>query len=425
MASIKLVYINSTGGYVQSSSTGDEASGLGKLTLAGVGGVAIDAGGAAVTNLGTPSNNSDAATKSYVDSLVNGLTWVSPVVVVATSAVTLSGSQTIDGVTPINGSRVLITGQNGSTPDAANGIYLVNTSGAWSRSSDTLRSGTAMFVQSGSTYADTQWVLTTDAVITPGVTAIIFAQAGAGVSYSAGDGINIVGTTISAKGDSTKAINVDATNGIQVVVDTNYGLSIDATNGLRVDLATNPGLEFSSGNLQVKVASADQLALDASGVNVVGVPSQFKINGSAVSTNVTATNLNALTDSASITALHRHGQIFTTGTVATGGVGSAYPVYFNTSGEVATAAASSTLTAGVVGIAINTYSAGATAVVQTHGECTVFSGLTVGAPYYLDDSGGAVELYSTLTSGNRAIRIGYAKSATTIILNIQDMGVKP
>jgi len=425
MANVKLVYINSTGGYVQSTGTSDVAQSLGKLELTGVGGVALDANGATLSNVGTPTLSGDVATKGYVDGLVNGLAWVAPVAVVATSSVTLSGSQTIDGVTPINGSRVLITGQNASTPNAANGIYIVNTSGAWSRSSDTLQSGTAMFVQAGTVYKDTQWVLTTDAVITPGVTAIIFAQAGAGTSYSAGDGITIVGTTISAKGDSTKAINVDATNGIQVKADTNYGLSIDATNGLRVDLATDPGLEFSSGNLRVKVASADQLALDASGLNVVGVPGQFKINGSAVSTNVTATNLNTLTDSASITGLHRHGAIFTTATVATGGLGIAYPVYFNGSGQAAIAAANNTLTAGVVGIAINTYAGGATATIQTHGECDLFSGLTVGAPYYLDDSGGAVELYSTLTSGNRAIRIGYAKSATTLILNIQDMGVKP
>jgi hypothetical protein len=497
MASIKLVYINSTGGYVQSSSTVDEASGLGKLTLAGVGGVAIDAGAALISNVATPVSSGDVAIKSYVDALVNGLTWVSPVVVVATSAVTLSGSQTIDGVTPINGSRVLITGQNGSTPDAANGIYLVNTSGAWSRSSDTLRSGTAMFVQSGSTYADTQWVLTTDAVITPGVTAIIFAQAGAGVSYSAGSGINIVGTTISAKGDSAQAINVDATNGIQVkadtakalsidatnglqvkadtakalaidstnglqvkvdtskavaidatngvqvkadaakalaidatnglqvLADTAYALTIDATTGLRVNNSATGGLNFTGGGaLQVKIANSDQLSADASGLAVTGVPSQFKINGSAVSTNVDASNLNTLTNSTSITTLHRHGGLFAAPASTTVGVSQGDPVYMTAGAQIELARADSTASAGVLGISIDTYGLGQTVTFQTQGACNLFSGLTAGVPYYLGNAGSVVP-YSSITSGNRAIRIGYAVASNIIILNIQDMGVKP
>lgn len=425
MANVKLVYINSTGGYVQSTSTADVAQSIGKIEITGVAGVGLDLNSSKITGLGTPTASTDAATKAYVDAIAAGLSWTAPVVAVATSAVTLSGSQSIDGVTPGNGARVLITGQNGSTPDAANGIYIVNTSGAWTRSSDTLQDGTAMFVQQGTTYADTQFLLTTSNPITPGTTPIIFTQFGGGTTYTNGDGLNLVGNVFSVKGDSTKAINVDASAGVQVVVDTNYGLSIDAAAGIRVDLATDPGLEFSSGNLRIKVASADELSLDANGLNVEGVPTQFKIGSSAVSANVTATNLNALTDSSTITALHRHGQLFTQATAATGGVAIAYPIYFNASGQAAIAAANNALTAGVVGISIGTYSGGATATIQTHGECDLFGGLTPGVPYYLDDTGGAIEPYSTLTSGNRAIRIGYAKSTTTLIINIQDMGVKP
>lgn len=429
MANVKLTYINSTGGYVQPTATTDVVQSVGKIELTGVSGVAIDAGGAAVTNLGSPTNSTDAATKAYVDALAFGLGWKQPVRAVGTSSVTLSGSQTVDSVSLTDGDRVLITGQNGTTPDSANGIYVVNTGGSWTRALDAnalgeLPAGSAVFVSEGTTYADSQWVLTTNGAITPGTTAIIFAQFGGGGSYSAGSGLNLVGSTFSVKGDATKAINVDGTNGVQVVVDTNYGLSIDSSAGLRVDLATDPGLEFSSGNLRVKVASADQLSLDASGVNVVGVPSQFKINGSAVSTNVTHTNLNALTDSASITALHLHANL-TSQLLSAGGVAAGNPIYVNGSGAVANAAANSTTTAGVVGVSlVNAGTLGDPCKFQTHGACAAFSGLTVGAPYYLDDSGG-VDLYTGITSGNRVIRIGYALTTSIIMLNIQDMGVKP
>jgi hypothetical protein len=426
MANVKLVYINGTGGYVQSSSTADEASGLGKITLAGLSGVALDAGGAALTNLAlTPTNASDAASKSYVDARVSGLTWLAPVVVVATSNVTLSGSQTIDSVTPANGARVLITGQNGSTPDAANGIYIVNTAGAWSRSADVLVDGDAMFTQQGTTYANTQWVLTTNGTIVPNVTPIIFQQVGAAVTYTAGDGINIVGTTISAKGDSAAAINVDATNGIQVKADTNFGLSIDATTGLRVDLASDPGLEFNSGNLRIKVASADELSLDGNGLNVEGVPTQFKIGASATSANVTATNINALTDSSSVTNLHRHDKVVFASTASLS-LGQGYPVYADAANTVLNGdAAIANNKAGIVGVALDNYTGGDPAFIQSHGRCAVFTGLTAGTAYYLPDSPGTPVAYSAITSGNRAIRIGYALNSTTIQLQIQDMGVKP
>jgi len=48
-----------------------------------------------------------------------------------------------------------------------------------------------MFVEEGSTNADTQWRLTTNNPITIGTTALVFAQIGAATSYSAGTGLNL------------------------------------------------------------------------------------------------------------------------------------------------------------------------------------------------------------------------------------------
>lgn len=428
MANVKLVYINSTGGYVQSTATNDVAQALGKLELTGVSGVAIDAGAAKISNLAAPVSGSDAATKDYVDNVALGLSWKSPVRAVSTAAITLAGTQTVDGVALIAGDRILVAGQAGASASSANGIYVV-ASGSYSRATDAdasgeLNGGTAVFITEGTSYADSQWVLTTNNPIVVGTTPITFAQFGGGSSYSAGDGLILTGTTFSVKGHAASAINVDATNGVQVVADTGKGISVSAS-GVALDLAATPGLEFSTGDLRIKIASANELSLDSNGLNVEGVPTQFNIGASAVSSNVTATNLNALTDSSTITALHRHNAVIFSATASLS-LGQGFPVYFDGSGSVYNAEANiAQAKSGVVGIALEATSGGNVGPIQSHGMCSVFTSLTAGLPYHLPDSQGTPVLYSAITSGNRAIRIGYALNSTTIQVNIQDMGVKP
>lgn len=449
MANIKLTTINTTGGFIQPTVTTDVVQSLGKIELTGVGGIALDAGSAKITSLLTPTSGTDAANKDYVDSVAQGLSWKTPVRAVSTTAITLAATQTVDGVSLIAGDRILVSGQAGASPSSANGIYVV-ASGSWTRADDAgtgeLNAGTAVFVTEGTIYADSQWVLTTNNPILVGTTPIIFGQFGGAVSYSAGSGLNLVGTTFSVKGDSTKAINVDPTNGVQVVADTNYalsidatlglrvkadanfGLSINATDGLRVDVDANGGVEFNSGDLRVKIASADQLASSGSGLAVTGVPSLFKIGGNAVSANVTQTNLDALTDSSTITALHRHANVQFTSINAYDSFSDGQVAYYNiASSGMGLARADSAITSTVVGVAAGSVSGGtSTGKFVTQGAYAGFSGLTAGAAYFLSDTvfGGLI-LYSALASGSRAIRIGFALNASTIALNIQDMGVKP
>lgn len=158
----------------------------------------VSMGGFKVTNLATPVAATDAATKGYVDSVVNGTDWKNSVRVATTANIaTLSGLLTIDGITLVVGDRVLVKDQ---ATASANGIY-VAASGAWARATDAdaaaeVTAGLSVMVTEGTVNADTQWRLTTNDSIVVGTTALTFAQIGAGVAYTNGTGINIVGNVV-------------------------------------------------------------------------------------------------------------------------------------------------------------------------------------------------------------------------------------
>jgi len=133
----------------------------------------------------TPSGSTDIANKSYVDTVAQGLDTKASVEAGTTVNITLSGTQTIDGIVLVSGDRVLVKNQ---TLPANNGLYLC-AAGAWTRTTDMDTwaevPGAYVFVETGSTLADTGWVCTSDAGGTIGVTAITWAQfsgAGSGVS---------------------------------------------------------------------------------------------------------------------------------------------------------------------------------------------------------------------------------------------------
>lgn len=150
-----------------------------------------------ITGLGTPSSSTDAATKAYVDSVINGTKWKIPVRFLATGNTTLSGSQTVDGGSPSDGDRIGCFSQTTTTED---GIYVYNSSGAWTRSDDfaaaSVQANAAFFVSEGTANADTQWTITNNAAsAVVGTDNLVLAQIGAGTSYSAGSGLQLSGTT--------------------------------------------------------------------------------------------------------------------------------------------------------------------------------------------------------------------------------------
>ncbi len=211
----------------------------------------FNAGGQRITNLAlTPTSQSDAASKFYVDSVATGLDLKASVRAATTGVITLSGAQTVDGVSLVAGNRVLVKDQ---TNKAENGIYVV-ASGAWSRAADAdenseVTAGMFCFVEEGTQNGGTGWVLITPDPITLGTSLLEFTRfssygqiiAGNGLTQSgnqfdvgAGNGITVNADSVEVKGDGTRGIGVDA-NGVYVKVKTGGGVLIDATNGLYVD----------------------------------------------------------------------------------------------------------------------------------------------------------------------------------------------
>jgi hypothetical protein len=165
-----------------------------------------------------PSDAQDVATKNYVDTVSQGLDVKQSVRAATTANITLSGSQTIDGVSLSAGDRVLVKNQ---TAGENNGIYVV-ASGSWTRAADADTSGKVTpgmfaFIEEGTANADSGWVLTVDGSVTLGTTPLTFVQFSGAGQVTAGDGLTKTGNTINAVGTadrisvSSDAIDIAAT----------------------------------------------------------------------------------------------------------------------------------------------------------------------------------------------------------------------
>jgi hypothetical protein len=213
-----------------------------------------------ITNLADPTAAQDAATKAYVDATKQGLDVKDSVRVATTANITLSGTQTIDGVSLVAGDRVLVKNQ---TTGSANGIYTVVSGGSWTRANDfdtnaKVTSGAFTFVEEGTSNADSGWVLTTDGAITLGTTALVFTQFSGAGQITAGAGLTKTGNTL----------DVGAGTGITVGADdvalTGQALALHnlATNGffVRTGTATVSARSVATSGNGISVSNGDGVA---------------------------------------------------------------------------------------------------------------------------------------------------------------------
>lgn len=194
--------------------------GLGTISTQASSNVAITGG--SITGLGSPSNNSDVAIKSYVDNLVTGLKTRIIVRAASTGNISLSSDlqngDTLDGVTLATNDKVLIKSQSDNTQ---NGIYKVVASGTASRDPDFDQvdelAGQMIIVKEGSVNADSFHLCTTDSG-TIGSAAITFTQvtpsSGGTVTQvgiaQAGSEFTISGSPITTSGNITLGIGTIA-----------------------------------------------------------------------------------------------------------------------------------------------------------------------------------------------------------------------
>ena len=161
----------------------------------------------------TPSNNTDAATKAYVDTIKQGSIDIKDSVRVTSTAniaiaSALTNGSTIDGVTVATGNRVLLKNQ---TDASENGIYAVVASGAASRTLDAntntlVTSGMYTYVAEGTAGNAIGFVLTTADPITLDTTNLTFTQFSSAGSIAAGTGMTKTSNTLDVIGTAGRIV---------------------------------------------------------------------------------------------------------------------------------------------------------------------------------------------------------------------------
>ena len=202
-----------------------------------------------ITNLATPTADGDAASKSYVDGVSQGLDVKASCIAATTGNITIStalnNGDTLDGVSLSTNDRVLVKDQSSASE---NGIYIVGSSPA--RADDLAAgadaAGMFTFVEKGTVNADNGFVCTSDkgsAVV--GTNNLAFSQFSGAGQITAGDGLD----------KSANTLSVD--------LKSNGGLVIESSE-IAVDLAASSitgTLAISDGGTGAPSASAARTAL--------------------------------------------------------------------------------------------------------------------------------------------------------------------
>ncbi len=223
----------------------------------------VDVWGARISNVATPTASTDAATKQYVDDVAQGLHVHAPTLAatpdtlanvttgtitynngasgVGANLVTTGSFDLIDGVNvQTSGSRILVKNEANA---AHNGIYTWANSTTIVRAADfdtptEMAGGDFTFVQQGTLYNDTGWVMT-DPVTTVGTSPVTWVQFSGAGTYTAGTGLTLNGTQFSitntavsagayGNGDSVATFTVNAQG--QLTAAANVAITANAAN---------------------------------------------------------------------------------------------------------------------------------------------------------------------------------------------------
>lgn len=430
-----------------------QAGNLASLVIASAGDITVSGGGELTGLPATPSGDTAAASKAYVDAVAEGLDPKESVVVATTAAGTLAtdfeNGDTVDGVVLATNDRILIKDQ---ASGIENGIYIVQASGAPSRASDLASGASAAGVycwaEEGTANADQAFICTnnsgSDVVGTDALTFTQFSgagqiTAGAGLTKSGntidignGDGITInadsieldlaasnpglqlTGTSpnkeVSVLPKTAEGIDVDA-SGVKVVLEADAAIVFDGTNGgLEINLeASNPTLDIASNELGVKFSTtASGLDQDANGLKA-------KVDG----TTITINGSGQLVASGAGEATKVAGDY-----TAAEDVASADPVYWETTtaNRFGKADADGAGKQWVFGVATAAITTGNSGEIVSNGPADVLSGASNGVKYYLQSGGGIGT--SVPGAGKHIVYVGHSMDSDTLFVQLQYLGKK-
>jgi len=208
-----------------------------------------------------PTTDNQLVRKAYVDAVAQGLDIKPSVKALADSNLTISGTQSVDGTSLVDGDRVLLINQ---TTSSENGIWLVRPE-SWERPVDFAAglsaAGSFCFVEQGTNYADSGWVCTSDSLAdVVGTNDLNFTQFSGAGSITAGNGLQKTGNTLSVKSSDLLSGGTAEIDGDKIDIDytpTNYTPD------------TTPAEVDSASELSAHLAGIDNALANLSGEEIV------------------------------------------------------------------------------------------------------------------------------------------------------------